>query len=293
MKLQKEMILVKVNRDIAILCDILNISEEELGKELGVTFETINNWKNSKTDIGDSYIELLYSYAYSHGIKYNSIYEQLLIEEYYDKDSIVLFHGARKQFSLPIDITNNSKNHNDFGTGFYLGTSFEQAANSISFLDANKVYSFKFNSRGLKVVKFEVNTDWMLAIAYYRGWLEEYKNNPIIHDIVQKVDNCDVVIAPIADNRMFDIINEFVENQITDEQCRHALAATNLGSKYVLKTENAVNNIELLTEMFVCKKEKEQCAKDRLSLTNTGIQKVKISRIEYKNRGKYIGEYFK
>ena len=284
---------MKVNRDIAILCDILNISEEELGKELGVTFETINNWKNSKTDIGDSYIELLYSYAYSHGIKYNSIYEQLLIEEYYDKDSIVLFHGARKQFSLPIDITNNSKNHNDFGTGFYLGTSFEQAANSISFLDANKVYSFKFNSRGLKVVKFEVNTDWMLAIAYYRGWLEEYKNNPIIHDIVQKVDNCDVVIAPIADNRMFDIINEFVENQITDEQCRHALAATNLGSKYVLKTENAVNNIELLTEMFVCKKEKEQCAKDRLSLTNTGIQKVKISRIEYKNRGKYIGEYFK
>ena len=69
----------------------------------------------------------------------------------------------------------------------------------------------------------------------------------------------DVIIAPIADNRMFDIINEFVENEITDEQCRHALAATNLGYQYVLKTVKAVDSISYLQEMYVCNKEKESC----------------------------------
>ena len=283
---------MNVSNEISTVCDILNISEEELGKELGVTFETIYNWKNGKTDIGDSYLELFYSYAYSHGIKFNLMYEQLMTEEYGSKDSVVLFYGAKRQFVLPIDITKNSKNHNDFGMGFCLGSSFEQAANFISFLDVNKVYSFRFNSKGLKTVKLDVNTDWMLAIAYYRGWLEEYKESRVISDIIQKVENSDVVIAPIADNRMFDIISEFVENSITDEQCRHALAATNLGFQYVLKTEKAVSHIKLLTEMYVCKKEKEQCAKDRLSLTNTGIQKVKMARIEYKNKGRYLGELF-
>ena len=157
---------MNLNSEIAIICDVLNISEEELGKSLGVTFETIHNWKNSKTDIGDSNLESLYSFAYSHGIKFNLTYEQLLKEEYSNKYSVVLFHGAKRQFKLPIDIANNSKSNNDFGKGFYLGSSFEQAANYISYLDVNKVYSFRLDLKGLKVIKFEVNTEWMLAIAY-------------------------------------------------------------------------------------------------------------------------------
>ena len=283
---------MNLSSEIAIICDILNISEEELGKKLGVTFETINNWKNNKTEIGDSYLELLYSYAYSQGIKLNLSYEQLLKEEYSNKYSVVLFHGAKRQFKLPIDIANNSKSKNNLGIGFYLGSSFEQAANYISYLDVNKVYSFRLDLKGLKVIKFEVNTEWMLAIAYCRGWIEDYKDTQMISDIIKKIENCDVVIAPIADNRMFDIINEFVENQITDEQCRHALAATNLGFQYVLKTEKAVSHAVLLKEMFVCEREKEQCTNDRKNLTNTGLQKVKMARIEYKNKGKYIEELF-
>ena len=282
-----------VSKEIIVLCETLNLTEKELGSELGVTYESVNNWKHNRKTIDEINIERLYSYAYKQDIKFNLIYEQLLVEEHQDKDVIVLFHGAKKVLSLPLNIIANSKARNDFGLGFYLGTSFEQAANYISFLNVNKVYAFKLNLKNLKIVKFEVNTDWMLAIAYYRGWIEEYKDSPKVLNIIKEVEAADVIIAPIADNRMFDIINEFVENTITDEQCKHALAATNLGYQYVLKSNKALNQIDLLQEMFVCKEEKKHCTDARISLTNNGLQKVKVARIEYKNKGKYIEELLK
>ena len=68
-----------------------------------------------------------------------------------------------------------------------------------------------------------------MTIAYYRGALDEYKNHPVIKKIIEQSRACDYIIAPIADNRMFQIINSFIEGELTDEQCKHCLAATNLG----------------------------------------------------------------
>ena len=282
-----------VSKEIKLLCNVLNLSETELAKELGVSYETVYNWKNNLKKIDDSNIEKLYSFAFSKGIKINSIYEQLLKESYVSDNSIVLFHGAKKDFSLPIDITHYSKINNDFGKGFYLGENYEQAANYISTLPKNKIYAFKLNTLGLKTFRFDVDNVWMLTIAYYRGWLDEHENHIVVKNIINKIQDVDVIIAPIADNRMFDIINEFVENEITDEQCRHALAATNLGYQYVLKTDKAINSLTFLQEMFVCLKEKEYCTESRIQLTTNGIQKVKMARIEYKNKGQYIEELLK
>jgi len=283
---------MNIKNEIIVLCDTLKVTETELGKELGVTYETINHWKNGRKNIDISNLEKLYSLAYLKGIKFNNIYEQLIKEDCNDNYAI-LFHGAKKPFSMPIDYKTNSKNNNDFGIGFYLGETFEQAANYISFIDMKKVYCFKLNLKDLKIYKFNVDIDWMISIAYYRGWLEEYKNSPFIKNIINKTTECDIIIAPIADNRMFDIIIEYVEGTITDEQCRHALAATNLGFQYVLRTDKAICNLELIKEMFVCGKEKEECIEKRISLTNNGLQKVKMARIEYKGKGKYIEEALK
>lgn len=41
----------------------------------------------------------------------------LIDENNYD-DNVLLFHGAKKKFSLPVDL-NRSKEQNDFGRGFY------------------------------------------------------------------------------------------------------------------------------------------------------------------------------
>ncbi len=284
---------MEINKEIKVICETLSISESELAKNLGVTYETVNHWKNNRKNIDVLNLENLYSYAYINGIKLNNIYEQFYKEEYNNNKNIVLFHGAKKPFSMPINFRLNSKNRNDFGIGFYLGETFEQAANYISFLDACYVYCFKLCLSDLKIYKFNVNTEWMIAIAYFRGWIDDYKDCTCIKSILDKMNACDVIIAPIADNRMFDIIADFVENNITDEQCRHSLAATNLGFQYVLKTDKAIKQSSLIQKMFVSKKEKEKCLENRISLTDSGIQKAKIARINYKGKGKYFEEILK
>ena len=284
---------MNLTNEITIICKVLRLNESDFAKILGVSLETLNNWKFRRKNISFINLEKVYSFAYENDIKLNPIYEQILKEEYVDKENVILFYGTKKPLCGPIDFINNSKSTNDFGIGFYLGETFEQAANYISALNQNIVYCFRLNLNDLKIYKFNVNAEWMIAIAYFRGWLNDYKDSPLIKRLVSKLSSYDVIIAPIADNRMFDIIAEFVENEITDEQCRHALAATNLGFQYVLKTNKTLKNVKLLKEMYVCQKEKEHCLDNRNTLTNNGAQKVKIARIRYKNKGQYIEEILK
>lgn len=284
---------MNLTNEITIIGEVLQLDESDFAKKLGVSLETVNNWKFGRTSIELANLEKIYSFAYENKISLNGIYELLLKEENEKDNNIILFHGAKRSFSMPIDFFANSKPTNDFGIGFYLCETFEQAANYISVINRNFVYCFKLNLDGLKTYKFSVDNERMIAIAYFRGWLNDYKDSPLIQNLINKLLDYDVIIAPIADNRMFDIIAEFVENEITDEQCQHALAATNLGYQYVLKTSQSLSNIELLKEMFVCQKEKDDCLKNRASLTNSGSQKVKVARIQYKNQGRYIEEILK
>ena len=92
---------------------------------------------------------------------------------------------------------------------------------------------------------------------------------------------------------MFDLIDEFVSGMTTDQQCKHALSATNLGFQYVIKSQNALNQLEFLDEMFLCEKERNDYLSKRLEYNKIGLDKVKVARIEYKNKGKYIGEILK
>lgn len=93
----------------------------------------------------------------------------------------------------------------------------------------------RFRNINLKNLNFNLDQDCMLAIAYYRGKLNDYKNHPIISEIIKKIEDADYIYAPIADNRMYQIIEQFI-----DEQCKHCLAAINLGKQYVFLTEKAI-----------------------------------------------------
>ncbi len=284
---------MEVRKEISLICEVLKMTEQELADILDVTYETINNWKNNRKIIDSTNLEKLYSFAYKNGIRFNKIYEQFYKEDFYEDNEVILFHGAKKSFSLPIDFETNSKKKNDLGIGFYMGETFDQTANYISSFGTNSIYCFRLDLNNLKIYKFEVDNDWVIAIAYFRGWIDEYKNSKIVQNILNKIENCDVIIAPIADNRMFDIISDFIEGNITDEQCRHSLAATNLGLQYVLKSKKAVNNSYFIQEMFLSNREREECFKNSKLLENDGVQKVKLAKIEYKGKGKYFEELIK
>ena len=150
-----------------------------------------------------------------------------------------------------------------------------------------------FKEEGLKGKKYNVNQEWMMTIAYYRGVLEEYENHPIIKKLIEKSCDCDYIIAPIVDNRMFQIINSFIMGEITDEQCKHCLAATNLGYQYVFKSDKAIKSLKMLERCYISEKEKEYYKKMRNSDAKLGDDKVKLARIKYRGKGRYIDEILK
>ena len=283
---------MKIDKDVKIIRELLDISQQELAEDIGTSYEVINRWENANVIPEDNNINSLYSYAYKKKIYLNIIHEQMLKDTYNDQNNIVLFHGSKRGINEEIDL-NHSKIINDFGKGFYLGETFEQAATYIAYSKSHYIYSFLLNIENLKIIKFNVEEEWMFAIAYYRGWIDEYQDHPIIKSIKDKVENADIIIAPIADNKMFDLIDEFVSGMTTDLQCVKALSATNLGFQYVAKSEKAINQLKILSEMFLCEEEKKGYVNKRLDANKVGLDKVQIARIEYKNKGKYIKELLK
>lgn len=132
---------------------------------------------------------------------------------------------------------------------------------------------------------------WLKSYIFSSGFV--YKNLFITYylkKLVEQSRECDFIIAPIADNRMFQIINSFIFGEITDEQCRHCLAATNLGSQYVFLNEKAVNQLQLVERCYISENEKEYYKSKRSSDTKLGEDKVKLARIQYRGKGKYIDE---
>jgi hypothetical protein len=201
----------------------------------------------------------------------------------------LLFHGAKSHITGPLTI-HAGRPGTDFGRGFYAGETYEQAVAFVSGYDDPSVYLLDFDNSNLKCLQFSVDQDWMMTIAWFRGALTQYQNHPIIQQYAENVQNCDYVIAPIADNRMFQIIDSFINGEITDEQCRHCLAATNLGDQYVMTSEKAISQVRLLERCYIPENEKNWYRSVRSSDTEMGNQKVKMARIQYRGKGRYIDE---
>ena len=277
----------RINEDLKLIREMLDMSQEDIANNISVQKRTIIRIENGENYPSDNTIEKIYDLAYKKGIKLNNIKEMLYKEE--NLNDKIIFHGARTTIEGTISPSCGREN-NDFGRGFYCGETSEQASSFVSRFPSSCIYMIKFNDIDLKKVNFDVNQEWMLAIAYYRGTLDAYREHPLIKKIIDKVNKADYIYAPIADNRMYRIIEQFIDGLITDEQCKHCLAATNLGKQFVFLTEKATSNLEIIERCYLSNAEREYYQNIKQSDINDGDNKVKLAMIKYKNQGKYIEE---
>lgn len=276
------------SKDLKSIREILGLSQSEFAEQIGVEQVTISRNELGKTEPSLKFLESVYSFAFDKEIKINKLKEMLWREDL-DINEKLLFHGAKSEIDGAIDIHRGRQN-NDFGQGFYTGESYEQAISFVSGFDNSSVYYLDFDNRNLKCKRYKVNQEWMMTIAYYRGTLDEYKNHPTIKLLVEQSRACDYIIAPIADNRMFQIINSFIAGDLTDEQCKHCLAATNLGMQYIFISEKAVSQIKLIERCYISNNEREYYKNLRLEESRLGDDKVKLAKKQYRGQGRYIDE---
>ncbi len=278
-------------QDLISIREILGLTQVELASLIGVEQVTISRNELGKTKPSRNLLETIYAFAFSKGINLGRL-KEMFWKESINREHKLLFHGSKSMIEGKIEVCKGRKD-NDFGQGFYTGETYVQAISFVSNFDKPSVYFIDFDESGLKYKKYDVNQEWMMTIAYYRGTLEKYKEYPLIKKLVKESKNCDYVIAPIADNRMFQIINSFIDGEITDEQCKHCLAATNLGYQYVFKSDRALNNIKLVERAYISENERAYYKNIRSSDTRLGDDKVKLARIKFRGKGHYIDEILK
>ena len=276
------------SKDLKFIREILSISQSDFAEKIAVEQVTISRNELEKTEPSLKLLENVYTFAFAKNIRINKL-KEMLWRDNLGFNERLLFHGAKSVIEGEVDI-HRGRSNNDFGQGFYTGESYEQAISFVSGFDNPSVYYIRFDETGLQCKNYEVNQDWMMTIAYYRGALDEYKDHPIVMKLVENSRNCDYIIAPIADNRMFQIINSFVSGELTDEQCRHCLAATNLGMQYVFVSKKAIDRIKIVERCYISINEKEYYKNVRSSDSKLGDDKVKLARKQYRGKGRYIDE---
>ena len=278
-----------VGTDVELVKELLDCTTAGLSKRTGIGTATLERWLANGVVPSSSRLEAFYSFAFSEGLRLNAIKAQLYSEQAEQSNRTALFHGSKTGISGPLSL-GKSRPNNDFGRGFYCGESLEQSAMFVSDCAAPSLYMAEFDAAGLHGERFHVDENWMLAVAWNRGRLRQYAEHPLIKGLQARLAKADYVIAPIADNRMFEVIDSFIDGEITDVQCQHSLSATDLGSQHVFVSEKALENVTLLERCYLCADEKRQYLESKRETQRIGIDKGKVARRQFRGEGRYIEE---
>ena len=275
----------KLKEDIGFIIEAERINKLELSEATGISRSTLNAIEKRGTG-SDEVCERLYSYIFRRNYRLNSVKEELIKEKYGN----VLFHGSKYGLS-DIEVS-GSRNNCDFGNGFYLGQTYNQALSFVSEYEKASVYSFRYSFEGLKIVKFECSLDWMLVICFFRGTIKEYAKSKMVRKILEKTDDADVIVAPIADNKMFYIMTQFAEGEINADVAIHSLSASALGLQFIIKTERALERLIPLERYYLSDPEREDCKNSFIKRGYEIDTKLKLAKREFKN-GLFIEELLK
>ena len=131
-----------------------------------------------------------------------------------------------------------------------------------------------------------------MAICYYRGTLGGYSKNPMVRSIVDDIEASDVIIAPIADNKMFYIMTQFADGEINADVALHSLSASRLGLQYIFRTDKALKKLTPIEKYYLCAPEREDCKKLLNERSYEIDTKLKLAKREFRT-GLYIEELLK
>lgn len=278
-----------LKKDISYAKTILGMNCVEISNFLGISRMTLLRWMNEKVTPSNDSLEKIYNKLYECKIFLNRLKEEMY-NSMAQKNHIILFHGSKNELYGKPSIE-YSENKKDFGKGFYLGENINQAASFIVGYPSSSVYIFDFNKENIKLKEFNVSEEWMLLIAYFRGKLDEYKDSKTIKELLKNLKDIDVIVAPIADNTMYTILDDFIQGKITNQQCLNALSANRLGLQYVFLSDKVIdNNLVMLERCYYSSSEKKDYQTYRFKENEIGKNKVKIALREYAGKGKYIEE---
>ncbi len=147
---------------------------------------------------------------------------------------MILYHGSNVAVNKPRIIASDRKL--DFGTGFYLTSSLEQAQRwaeltTIRRNSGSKIVSvFEYNEESdmfFKIKRFEkADKDWLVYVSNNRRLLN--------------TDEYDIVIGPVANDKTSPVISLFFAGLYDVEETIKRLMPQKLKDQYAFKSQKAI-----------------------------------------------------
>ncbi len=159
-----------------------------------------------------------------------------------------MYHGSKGGIDGPIEPI--SRVRCDFGKGFYMGTDCMQAKSLVSGDDMPYYYTLKFHLSDIpreKILLLE-GKQWLNTVLACRHADPEFDRLQIAKQALHKLDRYDVIIGPIADDKMREAMAAFIDNALTDKGLERCLSNVDFGLQVVAKTRNACKKIEIIEE---------------------------------------------
>jgi len=203
-------------------------------------------------------------------------------------DAVHLYHGSKS--GLIGEIKPVSREYCDFGKGFYMGTEKEQALTLICSFPEARLYTVSVDLLGLQTLTLDADIDWALLIAYHRRKMEQVKGSTIYKKYSMMLNNYDIIIGYIANDRMFTVLDRFFAGEITDVALINSLAALKLGKQYVALTDTACNKISILDERKLTENERVILRDDSEIQRQTGIRLADEICIKHRRDGLFFDE---
>jgi hypothetical protein len=151
-----------------------------------------------------------------------------------------LYHGSYMQIKTPKIIT--SVRLLDFGSGFYTTTNKEQAikfTNKFASYNKNRIINiYEFNETKAKnmlsILEFtQANTEWLRYIVQNRSGKG-------------KENDYDIVIGPVANDRVYDVVESFELGDYTEEEAIRRLLTFKLIDQITFKTEKSLQFLKYI-----------------------------------------------
>lgn len=203
---------------------------------------------------------------------------------------IILYHGSRG--GLDGTIQPISRTRCDFGKGFYMGDSPEQAKSLVIEDSAPVFYTLKLKLSEIpeeKILNLQ-KQDWVYAVLANRKKCPEFNELKLAKDIVKKMEEYDVIVGPIADDRMNEAMQRFSDYGLTDKGLSACLKAVDYGMQYVAKSEFACSKIEIISERSIFGKEADDIRKFTEERRKESRDIVKKVTAQYQREGEYLNE---
>lgn len=204
----------------------------------------------------------------------------------YTDETITLYHGSKS--GIQGNITPQSREHCDFGKGFYMGTEQSQPLTLICNYPNSSLYTLNINLSELTIL--DLDLDWALFVAYNRGKMEMIKGLSLYNKYAELGKNCDIISGYIANDRMFVVLDRFFNGIITDVSLIHCLSALKFGKQYVALTDKACSKIKILNEQVLTEDERMELKQKSEENRSKGISLAEEICRKYRREGRFFDE---